>query len=684
MGYRAGVTTPDTIEGSEREREVLWRPAADARAASRMGRYLDWLADTGGPRLDTYDAAWRWSIEHPGAFWRSIWDHFEVGWGPPPSGDLVDARLPGATWFPGATLNYAEQALRLPGRADDDAVVVARSQTREPSELTAAALRDAVARARAGLVRLGVGPGDRVAAYLPNIPESIVALLATASLGAVWSSCAPEFGVRAVIDRFAQIEPRVLIAIDGYRYGDKPIDRRSELAEIRAALPSLESIVVLPYLDAAAAAGVPGAITWAQLVAEAGPLEHEPVAFDHPLYILYSSGTTGLPKPIVHGHGGILLEHLKALALHTDLGPGDRFLWYTTTGWMMWNYLLSGLAAGSTVVTFDGNPGWPDLAELWRVTAETRTTYLGVSAPYLMACRKAGLTPGRDLDLQALRGIGSTGAPLPATGFRWVRDAVSGAIPVGSLSGGTDLCTGFLGPSPLVPVWAGEISCRMLGASVEAFDDGGRPVVGREGELVITKPMPSMPVALWGDADGSRLREAYFSTYPGIWRHGDWLTITERGSCIVTGRSDATLKRGGVRIGTSEFYGVVEALPDVADSLVVHMDDPDGGPGELLLFVVPRPGVELDDRLGGEIRRSLREELSPRHVPDAIIAVPAVPRTLSGKKLEVPVKRILLGAPAETAASRDSLADPGALAPFEQLARERPARDRAHAAEPVR
>ena len=512
--------------------------------------------------------------------------------------------------------------------------------------------------------------GDRVAAFLPNIPETIVALLATASLGATWSSCAPEFGVRAVIDRFGQIEPTVLLSVDGYRYGDRDVDRRAELSEIRAALPSLKATVVLPYLDPVGPPIV-GTTTWDELLAEAAPLAFEAVPFDHPLYILYSSGTTGLPKPIIHGHGGITLEHLKAVGLHTDLGPADRFCWFTTTGWMMWNYLVSGLLVGSTVVTFDGNPAWPDLGGLWRLAADTRATYLGSSPPYLMACRKAGLTPGRDLDLGALRGVGSTGSPLPAAGFEWVRDAVSDAIPVGSLSGGTDMCTGFLGPSPLVPVWAGEISCRMLGARVEAFDETGRSVVGREGELVITAPMPSMPVGLWGDADGSRLREAYFSTYPGVWRHGDWLTITERGSCIVTGRSDATLNRGGVRIGTAEFYGIVEALPEVADSLVVHLEDAGGGPGELLLFVVPRPGAEVDEALRRAVSGALRAELSPRHVPDAIIEVPAVPRTLSGKKLEVPVKRILLGAPPDVAASKEALADPRALAPFEALARDR-------------
>ena len=634
-----------------------------------MGRYLDWLATNGGSRHRSYDEAWRWSVDETGAFWRSIWDHFGVIAHDPPSGDLEDARMPGARWFPGATLNYAEHALRLSGRAAGDVVIVGRSQTRDPVELDAAALRDAVARCRAGLQRLGVRRDDRVAAYLPNIPEAIVALLATASLGAIWSACAPEFGTRAVIDRFGQIEPRVLLAVDGYRYGDRDVDRRDALAEIRAGLPSVESTVLLPYLDPAAV--VPDTVSWATLTAERGDLAFDPVPFEHPLYILYSSGTTGLPKPIVHGHGGILLEHLKALGLHTDLGPADRFFWFTTTGWMMWNYLISGLLVGSTVVTYDGNPAFPNLSTLWQVAAETKTTYLGVSAPYVMACRKAGLEPSRDLDLGALRGIGSTGSPLPAAGFEWIAEAVSPAIPTGSLSGGTDVCTGFLGPSPLVPVWAGEISCRMLGAKVEAFDEQGRPIVGREGELVIAAPMPSMPVAFWNDPDGARLREAYFSTYPGVWRHGDWLTITERGSCIVSGRSDATLKRGGVRIGTAEFYGIVEGLPEIADSLVVHLEDDAGGPGELLLFVVPREGAGLDDRLRGRIAQALRTELSPRHVPDRVLAVPAIPRTLSGKKLEVPVKRILLGAPADVAASRDSLADARSLLPFEALARDR-------------
>jgi acetoacetyl-CoA synthetase len=638
-----------------------------------MGRYLDWLQRQRGLGLATYEEAWRWSVAEPGDFWSTVWDHFGVLADERPTVALADRRMPGAAWFPGARLNYAEHALRLAAHAPSDIAVLGRSQTRAPLDLTVAELRDQVGRCRAGLLRLGVRRGDRVAAFLPNVPETLVAFLATASLGATWSSCAPEFGTRAVIDRFGQIQPKVLLAVDGYRYGDRAIDKVAELAEVRAALPTLSRTVLLPYLDAAAVARVPGVEPWDELVSEPGRLEFERVPFDQPLYILYSSGTTGLPKPIVHGHGGILLEHLKALALHTDLGPGDRFAWFTTTGWMMWNYLVSGLLVDGSVVLFDGNPAHPGLLGLWQMAEETATTYLGTSAPFLMACRKAGLEPRRELGLRALRGVGSTGAPLPASGFQWVHDAVSGDVPLGSLSGGTDLCTGFLGPSPLVPVWAGEISCRMLGAPVEAFDEAGRSVIGREGELVITGPMPSMPIALWGDADGSRMREAYFSTYPGVWRHGDWLTITDRGSCIITGRSDATLKRGGVRIGTAELYGVVEGLPEVADSLVVHLEDGDDGPGELLLFVVPRAGHQLDDELRRRIARELREALSPRHVPDEIIAVAAVPRTLSGKKLEVPVKRILRGEPAASAASRDALADPAALDAFVRLAAERTA-----------
>ena len=645
--------------------EILWQPAADVRERTRIGHYLDALASHGHNFAD-YDELWRWSVEDLEGFWGSVWEFGEVRSSARLGPVLTSARMPGATWFPGARLNWAEHGLRLAHRAGSDEILIAHSETRGRSTVTVDQLRERVAQARAGLQQLGVGRGDRVAAILPNIPEAVVALLATASLGAIWTSCAPEFGTRSVVDRFSQVEPKVLLAIDGYRYAGRTIDRSDELAAIRAELPGLAATVVLPYLDVGAEP-IPGTSSWAELTSKAGSLEFEQVPFDHPLYVLYSSGTTGLPKPIVHGHGGILLEHLKIHALHHDLGAADRFFWFTTTGWMMWNYLVSGLLVDATLVLYDGAPGHPDLSALWRLAADERITFFGSSAPFLMACRKAGVTPGRELDLSALRGIGSTGAPLPADGFRWVYQAVGDRLQLQSVSGGTDVCTAFVGGSPLVPVWAGEISCRHLGCRIEAFDPSGQPVIGQQGELVITAPMPSMPVSFWNDPDGSRYRAAYFEQYPGVWRHGDWITITERGTCIISGRSDATLNRGGVRIGTSEFYAVVEGLPEVADSVVIHLEETD----ELLLFVALREGVELTDELRSAIVAELRRSLSPRHVPDRIVAVPSVPRTLSGKKLEVPIKRIMTGTPPELAASRGSLANPESLDAFAAFASRR-------------
>jgi acetoacetyl-CoA synthetase len=643
---------------------LLWTPTEDTRTATRVGRYLGWLEKERGHGFATYDQLWDWSTTDLDGFWRSIWDHLEVRSSAPVSKALADDRMPGAAWFPGARLNWAEHALRLAGRSEEDVVVIGRSQTRDRITLTVAQLRDQVARARAGLQRLGVSRGDRVAAFVPNVPEAMVALLATASLGAIWTSCAPEFGVRSVVDRFSQVDPAVLITIDGYRYGARSIERTDEVAAIRAALPGLSATVVLPYLHPHERR-IPNATTWEELTAQPGPLSFEQLPFEHPLYILYSSGTTGLPKPIVHGHGGILLEHLKIHALHHDLGPADRFFWFTTTGWMMWNYLASGLLVDATLVLYDGSPADPDLSALWRLAVEEEVTYFGTSAPFLMACRKEELAPGTAVDLSRLRGLGSTGAPLPAEGFRYVYDAISPSVHLQSVSGGTDVCTAFVGASPLVPVWEGEISCRHLGCAVKAFSADGRPLVGEQGELVITAPMPSMPVAFWNDPDGARYRDAYFGEFPGVWRHGDWITITERGSCVITGRSDATLNRGGVRIGTSEFYAVVEALPEVADSVVIHLDERD----ELILFLVLREGFALDDALRARIGAELRGSLSPRHVPDRIVAVPAIPRTLSGKKLEVPIKRILTGTPADVAASRGSLSNPESLDAFVEFAK---------------
>jgi acetoacetyl-CoA synthetase len=641
----------------------MWSPPPDVRDTFEVGRYLRWLESERGLTFDGYDELWRWSVDDLEGFWGSIWDFFEVKAHAPYERVLGSDGMPGARWFPGARLNYAEHLI---GEDEDldKAAVIGHSQTREPVEVTFGELREQIARARAGLKALGVGPGDRVVAYMPNIPETLVAFAATASLGAIWASCAPELGARAVIDRLGQLEPDVLLAVGGYGFRDRRIDRRDELATIRSALPTLRHLIDVPY----GPHGVPDALAWDELTAHDAPLEFESVAFDHPLCVLFSSGTTGKPKAIVHGHGGILLEQLKANSFMWDLKPGGRLLWFTTTSWMMWNALVSALLQRSSIVTLDGDPGWPDMGWQWRVAAETRPTCMGAAPAFVMGCRKAGLEPGRELDLSSIRVFATAGSPLPPEGYRWLGEQLEPGTLLLNGSGGTDICTGIVGGNPLLPVWEGEISGPCLGVAARAYDPDGQPIVDELGELVIERPMPSMPVGLWGDEDGSRLREAYFEEYPGIWRHGDWIRFTERGSCVLTGRSDATLNRGGVRLGTAELYGVVEELPQVADSLVVHLEDDGGGAGELLLFVVAADGASVDEELRGAIASGLRNELSPRHVPDDIVGVPAIPYTLTGKKLEAPVKRILLGARPDDVASPDALKDPKALDAFAELA----------------
>ncbi|MFI2411975.1 acetoacetate--CoA ligase [Streptomyces sp. NPDC018947] len=646
--------------------EILSTPGPTVRDESEIGRYLRWLESERQLSFPDYDSLWQWSVTDLEGFWSSVWAFFDVRPHTPPTAVLGRRSMPDTEWFPGATLNYAEHAL---GREEDlDAVaLVARSQTRAPVELTFGELRDQVARARAGLLRLGVRKGDRVVAYLPNIPETLVAFLATASIGAVWAACAPEFGPRSVVDRFAQLEPKVLLTVAGYRYGDRDIDRRTEVAEIVSRLSTVERVVHVPYGPNA----LPDALAWTELLSEPAEPAFEPVPFDHPLFVLFSSGTTGIPKAIVHRHGGILLEHLKNHALSWDLKPGDRMLWFSTTAWMLWNSLVSALLVRASIVMIDGNPVHPDLREQWRIAEETGATLMGASPGYLMACRKAGIRPAEEFDLSRLRQLGAAGSPLAADGFRWVAEQFGDRVLLNVGCGGTDVCTGILQGSPLQTVRAGEISGPCLGVAAYAYDSEGRRVVGELGELVITEPMPSMPVGFWGDADGSRYRAAYFEEYPGVWRHGDWVRFAPEGHCVVAGRSDATLNRGGVRLGTAEFYAVVEDLPEIEDSLVVHIEDPEGGNGELLLFVAGP--VQLDDAVRTRIVRALRSALSPRHVPDVIERVPAVPRNRTGKKLEVPVKRILLGARPESVVSTDVLADPRSLAPFVAYAAGRPA-----------
>jgi acetoacetyl-CoA synthetase len=662
---------------------VLWEPDQQTVHDARITRFMRWLAvrtpgSTPGSipgsgrdsDFTSYDDLWRWSVAQPGPFWTAVWDYFEVlghrGPGPALTGEV----MPDVQWFTGATLNYARNALRTAWTDPDRTAIIFDSERTRAGRLSYAQLAHQVARVARGLRALGVRRGDRVAALLPNVPEAVIGLLATASIGAIWSSCSPDFGARSVIDRFAQIEPTVLIAGDGYWYGGKEFSRADMINDVVAALsstgPGLSGVVLVDVIGTAGTFS--GRFTrWEDLAPGEREPEFEEVPFDHPLWVVYSSGTTGLPKPIMHGHGGIVLEHLKALAFHQDLRPGDVFTWYTTTGWMMWNYLAGGLLAGLTIVLYDGSATHPAPDRLWRLAAEHGVTYLGVGAPYLVACMKAGLRPGDEVDLSALRAIGSTGSPLPPEAFGWVYERVKKDLLLGSFSGGTDLCTGFVGPCPLLPVRSGIISGRCLGAAVEAYDDDGQPVVGQVGELVITQPMPSMPVGFWNDPGGARYRESYFETYPGIWRHGDWIELLPDGGCVIYGRSDATLNRGGVRMGTSEFYRVVEGFDEIADSLVVdtgQLGAAGNEQGRLILYVVPAAGAVLDDDLAARLRAALRSQLSPRHVPDEMHQVPGIPRTLSGKKLEVPVRKILLGTEPERAADPNALANPEVLAYF--------------------
>jgi acetoacetyl-CoA synthetase len=667
--------------------EPLWRPHRDQITNSNLTRFQGWLQSERGLNLDDHRSLYDWSVRDLDGFWRAIADFFGVRFHAAAERVLRrDADPLRTKWFPGGTVNYAEHLLRfgldeVPA-SDDRLAVLYCAEAGMPDRrqvVTRQDLVEQVAQLASALTQIGVRCGDRVAGYLPNRIETLVAFLATASLGAIWSNCPPELSGRGVLERLTQIEPLVLLAVPGYLYGGKQHDRRPALAEIAAGLPTLRQVIVIPDNpdenppDFGAKIAV---FRWSDLVGpgrSGATLGFEAVPFDHPLWILYSSGTTGVPKPIAHGHGGILLEHLKALSLHLDLKPGDRFFWFTTAGWMMWNFLVSGLALGASVVLYDGSPKHPDLSVLWRLIETEEINYFGTSAPFLLACQKEQLEPGKEFRLQSLRSIGSTGAPLPEDGFQWVYDHVKANLWLGSASGGTDVCTAFVLSHPWLPVFAGKLQCRGLGAPIEAWDENGHPLWNEVGELVLTAPMPCMPVCFWKDADGSRLRQAYFEHYPGVWRHGDWIEVdADTGQCVIYGRSDSTLNRGGVRMGTSEFYRVVESAPEVLGALVVDTSGLGRSgkeiSGKLLLFVVLRESLVLDEALADRIREQIRTQLSPRHVPDAIFAVPEIPQTLNGKKLEVPVKRIFQGFDVSRSLSREAMSNPDSLRPFLEVA----------------
>ena len=655
------------------DNQLLWTPSAQRIAHSQLQHYLDWLQREKSLQFADYPALWQWSVDQLEDFWESIWQYFDVRSSAPYRQVLDAHKMPGAKWFDGARLNFAEQVFRFNtgAEAGQKPAIISQSELRPLAELSWHALREQVTTLAHGLRQLGIGPGDRVVAYMPNIPETAVAFLACASIGAIWSSCSPDMGSAGVLDRFRQIDPKLLFAVDGYRYGGKDFDRLPVVEAMRRELPTLQHTVLLPYLNSQAT--LAGAHTWNDLLlpAEAAePIRFEQVAFDHPLWILYSSGTTGMPKPIVHGHGGALLESLKGDALHLDLGPDDRLHWYSTTGWVMWNLQISGLLVGASLCIYDGNPGTPDLGTLWKFVEQSGATFFGAGAAYFANCMKAGIEPAKIANLQRIRSVGSTGSPLPQEAYQWIYRQVGDDVLLASISGGTDIVAAFVGACPIMPLYSGEMQCRGLGIAAYALDADGKRLDDQVGELVVTEPMPSMPLYFWNDTDGHRYHESYFDVYPGWWRHGDWIRITPRGGAIIYGRSDTTINRHGIRMGTSEIYRVVEDMPQVLDSLVVDLEYL-GRESYMPLFVVLRPGIVLDDALSKTIKDNIRHALSARHVPNDIFVVPAVPRTLSGKKMELPIKKLLLGMPIENVANRDAMSNPTAMDYFVAFAKQR-------------
>ena len=652
------------------EGTLLWEPSESLKSGANITQYISWLKQEKGLDFDDYHALWQWSVTNIEDFWGTLWDFYEIKASKPYT-KVLEGKMPAAKWFLGSELNYVEHVFR---RANNDyPALLFQSEIQPLMEVSWSELYEKVSSIAASLRDLGVKRGDRVAAFLPNIPETVIAFLATTSIGAIWSSCSPDFGTRSVIDRFKQIEPKILFAVDGYQYGGKAFERQSAIAQLQEVLPSLEKTIMVSYLDKDGEnkgfEGLKNVLLWDDLLGKSRDLIYEQVPFDHPIWIVYSSGTTGLPKGLVHGHGGVLMEFLKFQGIQMDVHPGDRFFWFSTTGWVMWNIVQSSMLMGATPILFDGSPGYPDMDVLWDLAEKARFTLFGTSAAYITACMGEKMEPGKGHDLSSIKAIGSTGSPLPPEGFRWVYENVKGDVWLASVSGGTDIVSGFLAACPLLPVHASELQCSGLGIKAAAFDEDGNKLIDQVGELVITEPMPSMPLFLWNDPDNKRYLESYFDLYPGVWRHGDWIKFTSRGSAVILGRSDSTLNRQGIRMGSSEIYSVVEDLPEIADSLIVGFETGDGE-YHMPLFVVLNEGATLDDALKGKINKSIRSALSPRHVPDSIFVISEVPHTLNGKKLEVPVKKILAGSPPEKAVNRDSMANPGSISFFLDLAKE--------------